>query len=68
MTLLREVVQYLRHGRSDFHEELRVKESAAAKAYQGSMQSAVEVTTEAGKIYRTADFIRAVMKGQEYHG
>ena len=67
MSLIREVVRYLRHGRTDFHEELREKETEADKAYQGSLQSAVDVTTEAGKIYRTADFIRAVMKGDEGH-
>lgn len=63
MTWLREIIQYLRHGRHLFRREEMVSRSKAEEAFQGSIVSALEVRRNADQVRTNADFIKEVLSG-----
>lgn len=63
MAMIREVISYLKHGRSEFHHEAKEKEQIAERSYQSSMTSAVDVARSARLVRTNADFLKEVLKG-----
>lgn len=63
---IREILQYVRKGRTQFHEVARERESEAEEQYQRSIRSAIRVNSAARRVKHSSDFIREVLRGN--HG